>query len=493
MIEKVRAVINRLFRQLSRRSIGLIVLLSVLQLAVSFVLYVGYWGDSYYAWYREALVATFFLLAAGVLFLYGLYRARIELLHGVGSAMSAELYVLQSALNRYEALQIMASTLSATLSFELVIDEALDVCRLALADLGLRSDALVGAVFLFDGQDLVPLQPLLTDEGKVLMGEEGVVAEALRQGEPAITDNPYDDPELAQFEAFNKCLTLVSVPLRVGYRLYGVMILGVNKAVKFEDVHLKLFSAVADQTVIALQNAQLYQELEAESQRLIEADANARRELARDLHDGPVQQVAAIAMRLNALRRIAAQEPNRIPEELEKLEKLAKNSSQELRGMLFTLRPLLLETKGLGPAIESMLVQIREGQGIITSMEGSDYGQLLNEQAQEVVYSIIEEALSNARKHANAHTIEVRFWRKDDLFVARVFDDGVGFDRFKTNQDYAARGSLGLINMRERAERIGAALQVDSAPGLGAKITLAVPLSRNGRVQAAETDPIAAR
>ncbi len=106
--------------------------------------------------------------------------------------------------------------------------------------------------------------------------------------------------------------------------------------------------------------------------------------------------------------------------------------------------------------------------------------QLINA-AQGVVFSIVEEALGNARKYSKANLIQVRFWQEDDLFVAMVRDDGVGFDTQDVNQDYSSRGSLGMVNMRERAERIDGSLRLESAPGNGTTVTLVVPLAKHGR------------
>ncbi len=152
--------------------------------------------------------------------------------------------------------------------------------------------------------------------------------------------------------------------------------------------------------------------------------------------------------------------------------------------MLFTLRPLLLETKGLGPAIEAMMNHIGDSDGIEMRLEGADNGDVLNKTAQSVVFSIIEEALSNARKHADADVIEVRLGQEDDLFVARVSDDGAGFDTENMAIDYDSSGSLGMVNMRERAERIEGSLRLESTPGTGTTVTLVVPLT--GQLRQAE-------
>jgi signal transduction histidine kinase len=148
--------------------------------------------------------------------------------------------------------------------------------------------------------------------------------------------------------------------------------------------------------------------------------------------------------------------------------------------MLFALRPLVLETHGLSAAIEMAMNKIRESDGLNMRLVGGEYGDLLNDQVQGVVFYIVEEALGNARKYSQASMVEVRLWQEDELFVARIQDDGIGFDIQSVNANYSSRGSLGMVNMRERAERIDGSLKVESAPGRGTTITLVVPLDKHG-------------
>lgn len=144
--------------------------------------------------------------------------------------------------------------------------------------------------------------------------------------------------------------------------------------------------------------------------------------------------------------------------------------------MLFTLRPLLLETEGLAAALEAVINRIRETDKLTVRMVGEEHTEMLNERAQGVIFSVVEEALGNARKYAHASLIDVRFWRESDLFVAQVQDNGVGFDVQDVNDSYSIRGSLGLVNMQERAERIDGSLRIESKPGAGTTVTMVLPL-----------------
>ena len=454
-----------------------------LQIGLFLLLFAFFGAQTAAEWLAELVLAVLFTLLLGAVAVYVMGQARLSMVRDVDLAVGQELRELKSANDRAQSLQRMASTLSATLSFERVVEQSLDVCSLALEEMGIPRESLVGAVFLYEDSFLRPIARrrfLGDDSRQVIAGKQGVVGAALNQAEPIVTNNPQDDPELQAYEAFRECLTAVCVPLRAGFQLFGAMVVGTDTAVHFERDHIDLFKAVGDQAVIALQNAQLYQRLEAEKQRLIEADEEARKELARDLHDGPTQSIAAIAMRMGFARTMIDRDPARAKEELLKVEALAKRTSAEIRGMLFTLRPLVLEAQGLGPAVDALLRRYSESDGVEMRLIGAETGALLSKQAQTVAFAIIEEALNNARKYSKATLIEVRLWQTDGLFAAAVRDNGVGFDTYDINRDYSTRGSLGMVNMRERAERIDGSLRVESTPDSGTTVTLVVPLEKHG-------------
>jgi signal transduction histidine kinase len=201
--------------------------------------------------------------------------------------------------------------------------------------------------------------------------------------------------------------------------------------------------------------------------------------LARDLHDGPTQSVAAIAMRVNLARRMMKKNVKGTEEELEKIEELAHRTTKEVRHMLFTLRPLILESQGLTAALEAMAEKMREtfGQNVIINVDEK----VLEEMEmgkQGVIFYIIEEATNNARKHANALHIWVRLRTfEKEIALLEIEDDGLGFDVEAVNKSYDKRGSLGMVNLRERTELVNGLLNIDSAPGKGTRIQVYIPLS----------------
>ena len=147
--------------------------------------------------------------------------------------------------------------------------------------------------------------------------------------------------------------------------------------------------------------------------------------------------------------------------------------------MLFTLRPLILESQGLNAALQAMAEKMREtfSQNVIINVDEN----VLNDVEmgkQGVIFYIIEEATNNARKHANAPHIWVRLRPfEKDLALLEIEDDGLGFDVAAVHKSYDKRGSLGMVNLRERTELVNGLLNIDSAPGKGTRIQVYIPLS----------------
>ncbi|MBN1314328.1 MAG: GAF domain-containing sensor histidine kinase [Anaerolineales bacterium] len=389
---------------------------------------------------------------------------------------------LEAALQREEALQLVASTLGDTLSFERAIESALDVADKAMNAWGAKQQ-LVGAVFLFeDGNMRLSAMRGLPryEQNQVISGRSGIVARCLEKAELAVTTTPNDDPELTAFPGIAECRVVVSVPLRVGFESFGVMVFGTGAFDSFNQDQLDFLSSVAERATIALHNTLLYQNLQGEKNRIMRIEEDARRKLARDLHDGPTQTVSAIAMRLNFVRKMMIKEPDKIMAELEGVEELARETVKEIRHMLFTMRPLVLETQGLMSALETLAEKILQADGLKVELdERGEASHFLDAHQAGVVFHIIDEALGNARKYSNANLIQVRIWVEADLFVVEVKDDGVGFEPDKVLDEYEMRGSLGMINMRERAELINGSIDIKSAPGKGTTVTLVVPLREN--------------
>lgn len=382
-------------------------------------------------------------------------------------------------LQRTHAVFNLAAELNAILDFERILELSLDLSERALAEIGADVKRLVSSLFLFDGDQLRVASARRLGNGDLnalLAGKSGAVAKAIDTGVPCLSQDPARDPELGQLNVMGRCNAALVLSLSSSLEAFGILLFAHPNLSYFSEERTGLLEAVARQIVVALQNAQLYQALEQENERITEIQDETRKKIARDLHDGPTQTIAAITMTINYARRLIERDPQSAADELRKVEEEARRTTREMRHMLFTLRPLILESRGLAAALYQLAEKNYEThrQNVIVEAEPGvaddmDIGK------QGVLFYIAEEAINNARKHAEADTIWVRLTRRGDQFILEVQDTGVGFNVGAVDANYEQRGSLGMVNMRERAELVNGDLYIKSSEGEGTCITVIVP------------------
>ncbi|KAF0109257.1 MAG: putative two-component sensor histidine kinase [Anaerolineaceae bacterium] len=386
---------------------------------------------------------------------------------------------------RVRAVYSLTSTLMTTLNYKRVIDSALDI-SLAAMNPGPDAppdDLLVCAGLLFSKEEILEVGSARrftpADMRAVLAGREGIIARSIDEDKPLLADSVRDDPELSRIAALLACGQVYCFPLRSGFSAYGVLLFGHPEPGYFTPDRRELLEILGRQALIAIQNARLYQDLVEERDRMIEVQEEARKKMARDLHDGPTQSVAAMAMRVNLARRVLEKDPKAAGEELVRIEELARRTSKEIRHMLFTLRPLVLESQGLIAALHAIADKTKEtySQEVLVQVDEM----LLKDMEigkQSVIFFIAEEAVNNARKHARAVHIGITLRSLGQgIAMLEIVDDGVGFDVEAVNRAYDKRGSLGMINLRERAELISGLLNIQSAPGKGTRVQVYIPLT----------------
>jgi len=251
-----------------------------------------------------------------------------------------------------------------------------------------------------------------------------------------------------------------------------------NDPRSFNAEQVEQLTTLANYAIIALHNAQLIFDLKEERNKLISKEEMVRHQLARDLHDGPAQALAALTMNIEFIKRLLERDPGRVNAELDKMSALAKRTNHDVRTMLFELRPLVLETQGLLVTLEEYLDRFRNSHpGTAIVLESAEMGDIhLEAQVEGTLFNIIQEAVNNALKHAQANHIWVRLRREGINLLTVVQDDGVGFDLQKVLASYEQRGSFGLLNIDERARLVGGNAELESTPGKGTRVTILVPL-----------------
>jgi signal transduction histidine kinase len=317
-------------------------------------------------------------------------------------------------------------------------------------------------------------------EGQRMGGDQGLAGWVVLHNEPVVVRDVYKDerffeqiPEGVDFEVHSLiCAPLVAKGTTIGV----VQVLNKAHGAGFDDDDLDLLMSFAAQSANAIENARLYQDLKRERDRLIAVEEDVRKRLARDVHDGPAQLLASIIISVEFIGKLAAYEPEKVPEELDSLLPLCQKALRQVRTLLFDLRPVILETQGLVPALESYVQQQQEAGRLAYHLQVDVFSGRLVASAEGAVFSIVQEAVGNVRKHAQAQNVWIGVSEQDGSLVVEVRDDGQGFDANGLEADYDRRGSLGMITMRERAQVLGGKLAILSQPGGGTTISLTAPL-----------------
>ena len=382
--------------------------------------------------------------------------------------------------SRANELVRMAVEINSSLNVEEVLDLALDLSTRAVISRDGREHTLRSALLLLtdDGFEVVASRHLRPEKHQiVLVTDTGALSRALVRGDSLLARHPDQDPDLKQLSGLWECCEVFVAPLTYQLETYGVLLYGHPTLHFFNEERRDLLNSIAQQVSVALHNARLYEGLETEKKRISQLEEEAQKKLARNLHDGPIQTIAAITMRVNFARRLMERDPEEAAEELMRVEDMARQTTREIRHMLFTIRPLILERSGLIAALNQLADKENEihHQNVLieTASELPDELDLVK---QGVLFYIAEEAVNNARKHAEAAHIWVRLRHEDDRFIIEVEDDGVGFNVGGVDAHYEQVGSLGFVNMRERADLVDGILHIESAEGKGTRITLSVLL-----------------
>ena len=253
---------------------------------------------------------------------------------------------------------------------------------------------------------------------------------------------------------------LLAVPIVVQDRVYGGMLLYYGEPRIFTAEEIDLAVAFGDQVALAIGNAQLRDQVE-QSAKTAERDR-----LARELHDAVTQTLFSASLIAEAMPRVWEQNAEAGRRGLEELRRLTRGAAAEMRTMLVELRPVALTEKPLGELLrhltEAMAGRIRVP--IELTVDGSF---VLPPDVQIALYRIVQESLNNIAKHARASQVAVDLRCQPAWAVLGISDDGDGFDPADVLPD---RFGLGI--MRERAEGIGAILEVESQPGQGTSISV---------------------
>jgi signal transduction histidine kinase len=203
------------------------------------------------------------------------------------------------------------------------------------------------------------------------------------------------------------------------------------------------------------------------------AQEEERQRVARDLHDVTLQSLIALKQRLQLAVPTATDRAARTA--LDEMQQLADSTIEDLRRTMRALRPIYLEDLGLVPALK-MLAGEASHSGLTVEFRASGRIERLGAPAELALYRIAQEALTNVQRHARASHAELALVFDPGLAQLELNDDGIGFTPPSSPGAFAAQGHFGLLGMRERADLIGARLEILSSPGHGTTVRVGLPL-----------------
>ncbi len=371
-----------------------------------------------------------------------------------------------------EILNAIAAAVNRSLNLKEVFQYAIDTTGDAL---GLE----VGAAFRMDeeaARDPNPLLTLLAHRG--LSGEflpyvehlplrGSMIEKAIPAGGPLVWKPSEYYLEPVRQALVREGLSFgVSVPFMAQGRLLGAMVLGSRAERSMSGEELSLLAAIGQEVSMAVENARLYDR----AQQM--AAMEERNRLAQELHDSVTQSLYSLTLYAEAAARLLeAGDSGKAVGHLRELGDTAREALQEMRLLIFELKPLDMQKAELAEAIRSRLDAVESRVGLKADLRVVGDAEVESPLKLEV-YHVAREALNNVLKHACARSVSVLLTLGPDAVALEVNDDGRGFDP----QTGRASGGLGLTGMAERARRVGGELTVQSRPGHGTRLSFRAPL-----------------
>jgi PAS domain S-box-containing protein len=322
----------------------------------------------------------------------------------------------------------------------------------------------------------VPFQP-----PRLKVGQEGITGWVAGTGEPLLVPDVSQDPRYVWLKG-SQTRSELALPILAkdrtpadggrgqapasGARAQAIGVLDVqsDRVNAFDQTDLVVLQSLAYQLAVAIENARLYEQ----AQQL--AALEERQKLARELHDSVSQALYGIALGAKTARALLNRDPAQVAQPLDYVLSLAEAGLVEMRALIFELRPESLEMEGLVAALTKQTASLHARHHIEVQTAFGDEPRLPLA-AKEALYRIAQEALNNIVKHARASRVEVRLELADGSVRLEIGDNGEGFD-----PQGEFPGHLGLRSMRERAEKAGGTLAVESTPGQGTRILIRIPV-----------------
>lgn len=218
------------------------------------------------------------------------------------------------------------------------------------------------------------------------------------------------------------------------------------------------------------------------TQQVLSAQEEERRRIARELHDETAQSLATLGIYIDTVLTTDCVEMTpSLQAGLRRVREVADRTLEGVRAIIADLRPSLLDDLGLAAALRWQVLHRLEASGLRVDLQVRGAGRRLPPAIETALYRILQEAITNILKYAEASYVEIDLdLSQPDVVTARIEDDGRGFDQASTTTSTPGQG-VGIFGMQERANLVGGELQIDSAPGEGTEVRITIPLAPDDR------------
>ena len=273
-------------------------------------------------------------------------------------------------------------------------------------------------------------------------------------------------------------------PIKSRGKLIGILALGKKQSkALYSQEDIELVMSLASQAGIMIENAKMLDSLKKQQLQVeqllaeaIHAQEEERQRISVDLHDSVAQWLAGASYRAQTVSALlSGNDSDETRDELATMESTIDKSLKELRRVLTGLRPPALYELGLSHALRQSLEEVKtDGMDCRFSETGTPVR--LPSSMEIVVYRVVQESLTNVRKHANATKVNLRLQFQPDKLLVEVRDNGKGFDLSHTLDSAISVGHMGLLGMKQRAEMLGGDIRIKTSEGAGTAITLSLPI-----------------
>jgi signal transduction histidine kinase len=365
-----------------------------------------------------------------------------------------------------EAGMVLASELSLGAVLQRIVELAVDLTGARYGALGVLSP---------DGRSIQDFLTVgITPKERAALGDpptgHGLLGALTREARPLRIPDIGADPRSVGFPPNHPPMTSLLGARIIGRgTVFGNLYLTDKQGAEmFDEEDERILVVLATQAAIAVENARLYDETERKGRELQRLQVIEERErIGKELHDGVIQSLFAVGMRLHGLASSSADAE--VARRLEAAVEDVDDAIRDLRNYIFGLRPGILADRQLDQALKEMASEFGGRTGVVTVVDvDGEVASLLASRAGDMV-QLAREALSNVSRHAEATTCRISLRRGEGGVVLEIDDDGRGFDTETTSW------GMGLHNLRERAESLGGVLEVDSTSGEGTTVRATLP------------------